>query len=88
MVDSTRGAAQINSPTSDCCGDTSCHLPSDAHAAPKFGGIGYFCDHLVTIALRIIELYHMAPFPCVVHQRVLQPDFARLLGDHDGGRTG
>ena len=33
--------------------------------APKFVSIGYFCGHLVTIAL-LIELYPVLPFPSLV----------------------
>ena len=33
--------------------------------APKFVSIGYFCGHLVTIAL-LIELYPVVPFPSLV----------------------
>ena len=37
--------------------------------APKFVSIGYFCGHLVTIAL-LIEIYHMVPFVLIVSHMV------------------
>ena len=42
--------------------------------APKFVSIGYFCGHLVTIAL-LIELYPMVPFPPIVLEG--QSDYTR-----------
>ena len=40
--------------------------------AAKFVSIGYFCCHLVTIAL-LIEIFHMVPFPCIVCHRCSEP---------------
>ena len=37
--------------------------------APEFVSIGYFCGHLVTIAL-LIEIFHMVPFPPIVLNEV------------------
>ena len=44
-----------------------CHLLIEITVghAPKFISIGYFCGHLVTIAL-LIELYPVVPFPSLV----------------------
>ena len=48
-----------------------CHLliETTVGRAPKFVSIGYFCGHLVTIAL-LIEIYHMVPFVLIVSHMV------------------
>ena len=47
--------------------------------APKFVSIGYFCGHLVTIAL-LIEIFHMVPFPCIVRHWVSESTFRPFAG--------